>query len=35
MTDFMHNPLGFPILLAAMLALTLSMLIFFRVKRWL
>jgi magnesium transporter len=33
-TTFMHSPIGLPALLAAMAAMTLGMLVFFRVKRW-
>jgi magnesium transporter len=34
MTAFMQSPVGLPILLCAMAAITIGMLIFFRVKRW-
>jgi|GEM_PF-2375293 len=34
MTAFMQSPYGFPSLLAAMIAMTAGMLVFFKVKRW-
>jgi magnesium transporter len=34
-SNFMHSPLGFPTVIGSMVAVTLGMLVFFRVKRWL